>query len=137
MNNLGDGLLPFQSEPNSKYGYIDINGNIVIQPQYSIALPFNKERAVVNTSADISNKYGLIDTEGNFIIEPIYNNINTIGEDRVAVGVAINPEEPYIGSNTLSPIWLMVTFLQILFTPIFLIMTKAISQYQMIATPSS
>jgi tetratricopeptide (TPR) repeat protein len=99
VKNLGNGLLPFQLEPNSKYGYIDIIGNIVIQPQYSVALPFNKERAVVNTSVDVSNKYGLIDKEGNFIIEPIYNDINNIGEDRVAVGIAINPEEPYIGSR--------------------------------------
>ena len=99
VNNPGDGLLPFQPDTNSKYGYIDINENIVIQPQYSVALPFNKERAVVNTSVYISNKYGLIDKQGNFIIEPIYNDLNPIGEDKVAVGKAINPEQPYIGSK--------------------------------------
>ena len=99
VNNPGDGLLSFQPDTNSKYGYIDINGNIVIQPKYSVALPFNKERAVINTSVDISNKYGLIDKQGNFIIEPIYNDLNPIGEDRVALGIAINPEQPYIGSK--------------------------------------
>jgi hypothetical protein len=99
VSNLGDGLLPFQPEPNSKYGYIDIKGNVIIQPLYSVALPFSNERAVVNTSVDISNKYGLIDKEGNFIIKPIYNEIYTLGEDRVAVGIAINPEELYIGSK--------------------------------------
>lgn len=99
VSNLGDGLLAFQPDTKSKYGYIDIHGNIVIQPKYSVALPFNKERAVVNTSVDISNKYGLIDKQGNFIIEPIYNDLNPIGEDRVAVGIALNPEQPYIGSK--------------------------------------
>lgn len=99
VNNPGDGLLSFQIDTNSKYGYIDMQGNIVIQPQYSVALPFDKERAVVNTSVDISNKYGLIDLNGKFIIEPIYNDINTIGDDRVALGKVINPEQPYIGST--------------------------------------
>ena len=99
VNNPGDGLLSFQAEPNGQYGYIDVNGSIIIQPQYSVALPFSNERAVVNISADISNKYGLIDKQGHFIIEPIYNAINPIGEDRVALGRAINPEAPYIGSK--------------------------------------
>jgi hypothetical protein len=99
VNNPGDGLLPFQPETNSKYGYIDIKGNIVLQPQYSMALPFSGGRAVVNTAEDFTSQYGLINKEGNYIIKPIYNEIYNIGENRVAVGKAINPEQPYIGSK--------------------------------------
>ncbi|MDF2591252.1 MAG: repeat-containing protein [Clostridia bacterium] len=98
VNNLGEGLLSFQPEANSKFGYIDVKGNVVIEPKFSAASAFSNERAVVNTASDYSNKYGLIDKEGNFIIEPIYNDLNPIGADRIAVGVAINPEQPYIGS---------------------------------------
>lgn len=97
--NPGDGLLAFQPDANSKYGYIDVSGNIIIKPQFSVALAFSNDRAVVNISGDISNMYGLIDKEGNFIIEPIYNDLNPIGNDRIAVGKAINPEQPYIGSK--------------------------------------
>ncbi|OGO79396.1 MAG: hypothetical protein A2Y23_06065 [Clostridiales bacterium GWB2_37_7] len=99
VNDIGDGLLPFQPDVNSKYGYIDINGNVVLQPLYSMALPFKSKRAVVNIAEDYTNQFGLIDLQGNYIIKPIYNDINPIGEYRVSVGKALNPEQPYIGSK--------------------------------------
>ncbi|MDF2839697.1 MAG: repeat-containing protein, partial [Clostridia bacterium] len=98
VNNPGNGLLPFQPDANSKYGYINIDGNIILQPKYSMALPFKDQRAIVNTSDDFNNQFGLIDKQGNFVLSPIYNDINPIGENRVAVGKAIDPEQPYIGS---------------------------------------
>lgn len=94
----GDGLLSFQKDFNSKYGYMDIDGNIVIKPQFAMALPFDRGRAVVNTSSGVANQYGLIDKKGNYIIKPLYNDINTLGENRAAVGKAIDPERPFMGS---------------------------------------
>jgi hypothetical protein len=99
VNNPGDGLLPFQPTASSKYGYIDVAGNVVISPQYGMALPFSNSRAVVNAATDYFNKFGLIDKNGHFIIQPIYNDVFQIGESRVAVGKAINPAQPYAGSN--------------------------------------
>lgn len=99
VNNPGDGLLPFQPTANSKYGYINLEGNTVIPPQYGMALPFSNSRAVVNTASDYSNQYGLIDKNGSFIIQPVYNDIFQIGENRAAVGKAINPAQPYAGSK--------------------------------------
>ncbi|MEW9097346.1 MAG: WG repeat-containing protein [Clostridiaceae bacterium] len=99
VGNLGDGLLPFQPNIGGNYGYIDIDGKVVIEPKYSIALPFYQDRAIVNASQDYINKYGLIDKRGNYIIKAEYNNIIDLGEDRYAVGMAINPEEPFRGSK--------------------------------------
>lgn len=96
--NFGNGRLAYQPEVNSKYGYIDVTGKVVLQPKYSMAMPFKRERAIVNLSEDITNQYGLIDKQGNFIIQPIYNDIMPLGEDRAAVGKAVNPDQPFQGS---------------------------------------
>lgn len=95
---LGDGLLAFQKEASGKYGYIDERGNIRIQPKFSSAFPFNNGQAIVNTAEDYKSIYGVINTEGSFIIQPAYNDIRELGEHRYALGQAINPEQPYIGS---------------------------------------
>jgi hypothetical protein len=99
VGNLGDGLLAFQKDENGKFGYVDLKGNIVIQPQYTWAMNFSNGRAVVNTTEDYNNKFGLIDRKGSFVIKPEYSQIDFLGEDRVAVGKAIEPEKPYMGSK--------------------------------------
>jgi hypothetical protein len=98
VGNMNGELLVFQPIGNDKYGYIDYQGNIIINPQFTWASAFKEERAVVNASDSFLNKIGLIDNKGNFIIEPIYNDINLLGEDRVAIGKAIDEEKPYMGS---------------------------------------
>ncbi|PZT54978.1 WG repeat-containing protein [Paenibacillus silvae] len=95
---LGDGLLAFQKELSGKYGYIDERGNIRIQPKFASALPFNGGQAIVNTSEDYRSNYGVINKQGSFVIQPAYNDIRELGEQRYALGKAIDPEQPYIGS---------------------------------------
>ncbi len=95
----GEGLLAFQKDDGGKFGYIDFKGNVVLQSQYTGALPFESSRAVVNIAEDYNNKYGLIDRKGRYIIKPEYNQIDFLGEDRFAVGKAINTERPYMGSK--------------------------------------
>ncbi|OFI05942.1 anti-sigma-V factor RsiV [Clostridium acetireducens DSM 10703] len=99
VGDLRDGLLPFQANPEYKYGYIDESGNVVIKPQYVLALPFSEGRAVINNSENYINKYGVIDKTGKFVIEPKYNYIDLLGENRITVGKAIDEEKPYIGSK--------------------------------------
>lgn len=99
VGQVGEGLLAFQEIAGGKYGYIDENGQVVITPQFTGALPFKEGRAVVNTAEDYGNKYGLIDKKGNFIIKPIYNDIRQLGEERVGVGKAINEANPFFGSK--------------------------------------
>ncbi|MCQ6560048.1 WG repeat-containing protein [Paenibacillus mendelii] len=95
----GDGLLAFQQQENGKYGYIDEQGNIVIKPAFVYAQPFRNGRAVVNTSEDYHSQYGLIDKQGTFVIDPVYNEIRQLGEGRLALGKAIDPSQPFIGST--------------------------------------
>ncbi|RNA69951.1 WG repeat-containing protein [Alteribacter keqinensis] len=98
MNGLGDGLLSFKKTYQDKAGYVNEQGNVVIEPQFAIALPFENGRAVVNMSDGLKNLYGLIDQTGAFVIPPEYNDIRLLGSDRAAVGRAIREDVPYMGS---------------------------------------
>ena len=48
------------------WGYIDMTGQLVIDPRYDDAGPFSDKRALVQENG----KYGYIDRSGNMIIEP-------------------------------------------------------------------
>ncbi|KMJ59842.1 hypothetical protein AB685_02990 [Bacillus sp. LL01] len=98
MNGLSEGLISFKKTYQDKAGYVDETGKVVIEPQFGMSLPFQDGRAVVNASTDYKNQYGLIDKAGKYIIPPRYNDINQLGGNRAAIGKAINPEEPFVGS---------------------------------------
>lgn len=51
---------------NNSEGFIDINGNIIIQPKYNIRFPFYDDLAHIK----VNNKYGFIDTRGMIVIPP-------------------------------------------------------------------
>jgi hypothetical protein len=98
VGNYGEGMLSFRMGPQEKFGYINLKGNVIIQPRFSTTQSFESGRAVVNEADDSHNKYGLIDRAGRYIIEPVYNDVIILGENRVAVGKAIDRSKPYIGS---------------------------------------
>jgi hypothetical protein len=98
VGNLGEGLLAFQKSGNEKYGFIHEDGEMVIRPQFSRAQPFSNGRAVVNMSDDYTNRYGLINKEGSFVIPPQYHDIILLGQNRAAVGKAMDEKRPFIGS---------------------------------------
>ncbi|NFE07568.1 DUF3298 domain-containing protein [Clostridium botulinum] len=99
VGNLREGLLSFKKDMGEKYGFIDEDENVIIKPQFTYAQDFSEGRSVVNVSGNIMNNYGVIDKEGNYIITPKYNDIILLGENRVAVGVAIDKTSPFIGSK--------------------------------------
>jgi hypothetical protein len=99
VGKLGGGLLPFQKTKDGKFGYIDEQGRIVIEPQFSSAQPFIDGRAIVNVSDDYKDHYGLINRNGSFLIKPNYDNLLNLGERRFALGKAIDSEKPYVGSK--------------------------------------
>ncbi|KRU41371.1 WG repeat-containing protein [Clostridium sporogenes] len=99
VGNLREGLLSFKEDIGGKYGFIDEDGNVVIKPQFTYAQDFSEGRAVVNASGNIINNYGVIDKEGNYIITPKYNDIILLGDNRMAVGIAIDKTSPFIGSK--------------------------------------
>ncbi len=98
VGHYGDGLLAFQQKMNDKYGYMDEQGNVIIEPSYTGVQPFINNRAIVNSAEDYQNQYGLIDRKGKYIIPPKYNEINWLGENRVAIGRAIDSKKPFQGS---------------------------------------
>ncbi|EJP6474057.1 WG repeat-containing protein [Clostridium botulinum] len=95
VGNLREGLLSFKEDIGGKYGFIDEKGKIVIKPKFAFAQDFCEKRAVVN----IMNNYGVINTEGNYVIEPKYNDIILLGENRLAIGIAIDKISKFIGSK--------------------------------------
>ncbi|WP_251860030.1 WG repeat-containing protein [Clostridium sp. Marseille-Q2269] len=99
VGNLRDGLLSFRKDIQGKYGFMDREQNIIIEPQFTSVQDFTEERAIVNISEDIVNKYGLIDKEGAYVIAPVYNDIILLGENRVAIGRAIDKKSPFMGAK--------------------------------------
>jgi hypothetical protein len=98
VGDLGEGLLPFQESPDGKFGYINEQGKIIIEPRFASARPFLDGCAIVQISEGKHDYLGLIDKKGEYILKPNYNQIVSLGEERVAIGKAVDPEKPYIGS---------------------------------------
>jgi len=63
----------YKHKKNGKIGYIDIQGNWVIEPKYQSAKKFRGN----NTTAKINGKYGLIDRKGNWVIEPKFQRLES------------------------------------------------------------
>ncbi|MED3561353.1 WG repeat-containing protein, partial [Bacillus xiapuensis] len=99
VGNYGEGLLAFKKREDGKFGYIDEQGNVIIQPQFSAAEAFSQGRAIVNDSDDYSNRYGVINRNGQLVIQAEYEQIFNLGEDRYQVGKAIDPKSPYLGAK--------------------------------------
>jgi len=99
VGSVGNGLLPLKRTAQEKFGYMDTQGKVVIPPRFTNAQTFVSGLAVVDVSEDpVKNQFGLIDTRGTFVLQPAYNDLRLLGENRAAVGKAIDPEAPYKGS---------------------------------------
>jgi hypothetical protein len=99
VGELSEGLMVVQPEKDSKYGYMNEEGEILIEPAFTGARAFKNARAIVNTDKEYGFQYGLINRTGKFVIEPVYNDILILGENRVAVGKAIDENSPWVGSK--------------------------------------
>lgn len=60
---------PYMVDGAVKYGYIDLNGNKVIEPIYDFATEFSEGFAVVSLYTDVEIKNQVIDPKGNIIFE--------------------------------------------------------------------
>ncbi len=67
-------LLPFKKD--NQWGYINYNGDVIIQPQYDFAGRFIKSISIVKKN----KKYGLIDGNNNFTLAPTYNEIRLFND---------------------------------------------------------
>ncbi len=66
-----DERMPFCDAHTALYGYLDLNGNIVIEAQYEYGGEFSNGLA----DAVSNGLHGLIDADGNWILSPEYNYI--------------------------------------------------------------
>ena len=59
---------------NSKYGLMDTQGNIILEPMYQYITCFDNNQDVLETVTN-DRKKGLINKNGEIILEPIYDEI--------------------------------------------------------------
>lgn len=66
----GQGIFMQGLHANSKWGYIDKTGQIVIKPQFDDVMYFNKGLAAVGIRVGNKDKWGYIDKTGKYIWKP-------------------------------------------------------------------
>lgn len=87
---LNSEMIPVRS--GSKYGYVDKEGNYLINPQFDRAAFFRSGLALVMSNG----LCGYVDTKGNYIIPPAYMDITTFAE---GVAWAVKKDGPPTAIN--------------------------------------
>jgi hypothetical protein len=98
VGDYGEGFLTFQQNEGGVYGFINEQGKVMIEPRFRWAQPFQDGCAVVTISEGDHDFSGLIDKKGQYILKPNYQQITYLGDERVAIGKAIDNEKPFLGS---------------------------------------
>lgn len=70
-------LIPYAQK--EKYGYFDLEGKIVINPQFAYATAFREDIALVKTTGD-EGKWGYINKSGKFIINATFKDATVFQE---------------------------------------------------------
>lgn len=83
---IKEGLIPVCI--NDKWGYIDILGNLLIQPQYLFGAPFCDNRAIVQ----FKDRYGYINQKDQLVIPAIYDSATNFYNGLAIVGIADRDE---------------------------------------------
>jgi hypothetical protein len=73
---LREGIEYFQVIENDKYGFRDLDGNIVIKPQFDNAEMFSEGYSAVA----IADKWGLIDVKGEYVVKPQHDFLGGVHE---------------------------------------------------------
>lgn len=74
LGNFHDGLASYYDANKGKYGYINTQGIITIQPRFDEAGDFSEGFAVVQISVNGARKYVYIDAKGNQAISTTFTN---------------------------------------------------------------
>jgi len=77
------GHLLYPAPIHGKYGFLDSNGRVVIEPRFDHVRLFSEGMAVV----EVGEKYGFIDSEGTQIVPPKYENALSFSEGLAAVQI--------------------------------------------------
>lgn len=88
-----DGLMVFAKSLEGPYGYINKDGEVVIEAIYAEARGFNDMVAVVSKDGKYNGPYGVINLKGESIYASIYSDIKSLGEGILALGKSIGKYE--------------------------------------------
>ncbi|MPQ43540.1 WG repeat-containing protein [Clostridium tarantellae] len=81
-------FMTYSNNDEGPYGYIDIEGNIIISQKYATAGMVKNNLAIISCEENI-DLFGVINIRGEYIYPPIYNNIKFIDDDRLALGLPL------------------------------------------------
>lgn len=70
-------LIPFKQKDN--YGFFNLDGKIIINPQFSFASAFRENLALVRTTGD-NQKFGFINKQGKYVINATYSQATVFNE---------------------------------------------------------
>ena len=70
--------LPVYFKQNGKYGFIDKNGNVVIEPKFTKTYGFSSDGTAAVSEGGfvfgvLTDKWGMINTKGEYIIKPEFS----------------------------------------------------------------
>lgn len=84
-----EGRIAFKREGEDAWGYLDIEGEVAIEPAFSEAYPFSEGVAAVNISfgSGASASWGYVDREGNLALEPRFYGARRFSEGLAPVMV--------------------------------------------------
>lgn len=89
----------FCIERNFKYGFMDINGNVVVEPKYSTVENF-ADNGLALVAIDDDEKYGFIDVTGKVVIDLQYDYAGSFSEEIEGLAyVSKGKEEGYIDAS--------------------------------------
>jgi hypothetical protein len=88
-------LIPYVQK--EKFGYFDLEGKIVINPQFAFATAFREDIALVKTIGE-KGKWGYIDKGGKFVINASYKDA-TVFQEGIAWVVSDNAAPSAIDKN--------------------------------------
>ncbi len=74
---FSEGIAGYKSKANSKYGFVDTEGNKIIPNEYDGFAGFSEGIAKVDKKVDGKNKSGYIDAKGNIILPLVYETVGT------------------------------------------------------------
>lgn len=90
-----DSIKLFPIKSGDKWGYVDKNGQFIINSQFEEAYNFSEGLAMFKST---DGKYGFIGEDGKYIINPIYKDANSFSEGLACV-VMENGKPQFIDKN--------------------------------------
>ncbi len=91
VNQFSDGYALFQDNDSNRWGYIDKQGKVVIEPKYYEAKDFSEGLAAVQEEND--SLWGFIDKEGKYFIKPQYTKCGSFFNGATSVEIPEQRED--------------------------------------------